>query len=75
LVHSGDFTLRGTEKEIKDFNEWLGTLKFKHKIIIAGNHDFAFEQNPEARSWITNATYLQDESIVIEGIKFYGSPW
>jgi 3',5'-cyclic AMP phosphodiesterase CpdA len=43
LVHSGDFTLRGTEKEIKDFNEWLGTLKFKHKIIIAGNHDFAFE--------------------------------
>jgi len=24
---------------------------------------------------IDNATYLQDEEVVIDGIKFYGSPW
>jgi 3',5'-cyclic AMP phosphodiesterase CpdA len=46
LVHSGDFTLRGREKEIKDFSAWLGELKIKHKIVIAGNHDLMFEDNP-----------------------------
>ena len=57
-------------------NEWVGTLPHKHKIIIAGNHDLAFEENPiAARSWITNAIYLQDESVTLEGLKFYGSPW
>jgi Icc-related predicted phosphoesterase len=28
-----------------------------------------------ARSIITNAIYLEDEAVVIEGLKFYGSPW
>ena len=28
-----------------------------------------------ARSWITNAHYLCDESLTLDGVKFYGSPW
>lgn len=76
LVHAGDLTPRGHEKDIKDVNDWLGTLPHKHKIMIAGNHDFEFEKNPiNARSWITNAHYLCDESLIIDGVKFYGSPW
>ena len=27
-----------------DFNNWLGTIPCRHKIIIAGNHDELFEK-------------------------------
>ena len=76
LLHCGDFSGRGSEQQIVNFNDWLGTLNFKHKIVIAGNHDFMFEKDPQkARSLLTNATYLQDSAIEIEGLKIYGSPW
>ena len=76
LIHAGDMTPRGEKKDLEKVNKWLGTLPHKHKIIIAGNHDFAFEKTPaEARSWFTNAIYLEDESITLEGLKIYGSPW
>ena len=61
LIVAGDFTGRGRPKEIQEFNRWLGTIPIKHKIVIAGNHDFAFEDNPEmARSWLTDCVYLED---------------
>jgi len=76
LLHCGDFSGRGEEKQIIDFNNWLGEQDFKHKIVIAGNHDFMFEREPEkAQNILSNATYLQDSYTVIEGIKIYGSPW
>lgn len=35
-----------------------------------------FEEDPAlACSLLTNATYLRDEETVINGIRFYGSPW
>ena len=38
----------GWPKEIKHFNDWLGTLNFKHKIVIAGNHDITFDSYKKA---------------------------
>ncbi len=75
LLHAGDATGRGGREEIGAFNAWLGSLPHRHKVIISGNHDFGFERNPEARSWITHAVYLQDEEVTIEGLRIYGSPW
>lgn len=44
LVHAGDCTNRGREKEIEEFVYWYQNLKgFDTKIFIAGNHDFGFE--------------------------------
>ncbi len=75
LLHAGDFSKRGREAEIIDFNAWLGTLPHKHKVVIAGNHDFGLETYPEkAHTWFTNAHYLNDSSIVLEGLKIWGSP-
>jgi len=75
-IHAGDITRSGKLSEIKHFNNYLSTLPHKHKIIIAGNHDWGFERSPdEARNLITNGTYLEDESVTINGFKFYGSPW
>jgi predicted phosphohydrolase len=75
LLHAGDCSKLGTREQIESFDRWLGTLPHPHKVVIAGNHDFAFEQDPEARSWITNATYLQDEGVEIGGLFLWGSPW
>lgn len=79
LIMSGDFLNYGTAIELIKFNAWLGVVKskFKHIVVVAGNHDRIFEQNlSHAKSLLTNAThYLQDEEATLEGIRIYGSPW
>lgn len=76
LIHAGDATMAGRPEEIDRFNEWLGTLPHRHKLFIAGNHDRLFEERPEeARKRITNALYLQDAEVVVEGLRIWGSPW
>lgn len=75
LVHAGDLTSRGTEPQIREFDAWLGALPHRRKVAIAGNHDFLFENEPErARALITGATYLENQGIIIEGIRLWGSP-
>lgn len=75
LLHAGDMSKRGKEPEIRDFDAWLGTLPHRYKVIIAGNHDFLFESDPTfAASLITNAIYLNDSEVTIEGLRIWGSP-
>ncbi len=51
-MHAGDFTNVGSLQNIVDFSAWLGKqTDFKHKIVIAGNHDLSFDPG----SWPTNA--------------------
>lgn len=73
LIHSGDFTIKGTRKEAESFNEWVGKLPHKHKIVIAGNGDSIMEQ-PDSEKILTNVIYLQEKMIEIEGLKIYGTP-
>jgi len=77
LVHAGDFTSTGLEQEVKSFNDWLGELDYKHKLVIAGNHELAFEQLPmfDKVQLLSNARYLEGEAITIDGINFWGGPW
>lgn len=77
IIHCGDFTSIGREHEIRNFFKWFSNLnQYKHKIIIAGNHDMMFESNGmHARSLVPpNVIYLQDNFINIEGYNFYGTP-
>ncbi|NJM06689.1 metallophosphoesterase [Candidatus Gracilibacteria bacterium] len=76
LVHAGDITRAGSIDDLDDFNTWLGTLPHRHKLYIAGNHDWCFfYQRAASVARVANAQYLQDESISIAGVLFYGSPW
>ena len=76
LLFAGDMSTLGRERTIKKFNDFLGRLPHPHKITIAGNHDFLFEKDTSfARSLITNAIYLEDSMVEIEGINIYGSPF
>lgn len=84
LCHTGDYsflprqsTLNKQIRELEDFNDKLARKAHNANIIlfVPGNHDFIFESNPDlAREILTNATVLMDEEIVIDGIKFYGTP-
>ncbi|MBW2962466.1 metallophosphatase domain-containing protein [Mesonia aestuariivivens] len=78
IIHAGDSTEGGTKRELKNFLKWFSALPFKHKIFIAGNHDFFLENisAPELHRLIPkNVTYLKDNGITIEGVKFWGSPY
>jgi len=77
ILHAGDISSRGTEKEIMKFLDWFGNLDYQHKVFIAGNHDFFFENNtPEEIAKIIppNITYLNDSGTEIAGVKIWGSP-
>lgn len=76
IIHAGDFTKLGKEIEVHYFLDWFCALPHQHKILIAGNHDFLFEEHPRfAKSLIPqNIHYLKDSGITIDGIKIWGSP-
>ncbi|NIR16687.1 MAG: metallophosphoesterase [Desulfobacterales bacterium] len=83
LVHAGDFCSHGNYEEVKRFGDWLRTLDYHHILFIAGNHDKTFEFDlekslkliPEETITGGKIHYLQDGYIVLQGVKFYGSPW
>ena len=76
LIHAGDVSGRGSEREVLDFLNWFSKLDYKHKIFIAGNHDWLFEKASSLAKDIIpeNIIYLNDSGIEIEGIKIWGSP-
>ncbi len=79
LVHAGDVSYRGRIWEVEEFIEWYAGLPFKNKIMIAGNHDFLFEQDPEKSKEILDRLgpdiiYLNDSGAEVEGLNLWGSP-
>lgn len=83
LTVSGDLTIRGNTNELNSFKLWLDSQPQKYKVVIAGNHDFCFQDSRqfEARAILSKrvlgeeVVYLQDEEATIEGVRFYGAPW
>ena len=70
-VHSGDFTMNGSEEEALDFMNWFCGLPYKHKIFICGNHDEClYGANIEGLD--PNVHFLCNSGVKIEGTKFYG---
>ena len=76
LIHAGDVSSMGREGEVKKFLDWFGAQPFRHRVFIAGNHDYLFENEPQQAALLIpdNVIYLNDSGITIEGIKIWGSP-
>jgi Icc-related predicted phosphoesterase len=77
IIHAGDMSRMGREKEVDDFLNWFAALPYTYKIFIAGNHDFFFERNSDSdisKLIPENVIYLNDTGITVEGIKIWGSP-
>lgn len=79
LLHSGDFSGRGTLPETKAFLQWFNKQPAKHKVFISGNHDWLGYEQPELFKEILKEypkiTYLEDTLVEVEGLKIYGYPW
>ncbi len=76
FVHAGDFTETGTLEELRAAAKWVNELPHRHKVIISGNHDWLFYNDPDrARSLFNDAHYLQDSEVTVEDLTFYGAPW
>lgn len=77
LVHSGDFAIsRNTRRDLLEFADWFLSLPHKHKVFIPGNHDWVFEFDEEsARRALKGVHILINEHVIIEGVKFYGTPY
>ena len=73
VVHSGDFTMNGSEQEALDFMNWFCDLPYPQKIFICGNHDECLYGATIDRL-DGNVHYLCNSGIEIEGLKFYGVP-
>jgi Icc-related predicted phosphoesterase len=79
IVHSGDISYRGRKWEVEEFLQWYSSLPFKNKIMIAGNHDFLFEESPAVADEMLEKEgqgiiYLNDSGVELDGLKFWGSP-
>jgi Icc-related predicted phosphoesterase len=85
LLHAGDISSRGYTQEIIDFMDWYDKINnYDHKVFIAGNHDFGFQDNSEKVKGLLTSyktiEYLQDELLMVgedygNMIKIWGSPW
>lgn len=77
FVHAGDMLRRGSLKELEPVAKWIRALPHRHKIVVAGNHDFCFERvRPHALDLLgPDVHYLEDSEVTLEGIRFWGSPW
>src|SRR5271156_2954417 len=70
LIHAGDFTMFSKSvRAIEDFNEWLGELPHRWKVIIPGNHEFFLEADPSRRCLLSNATVLIEEEVNLHGLR------
>lgn len=74
LLHAGDLTEQGRPEELIAVAAWLRQLPHRHKVVIAGNHDRGLER-PQGRDLLSGLTYLQDQSVTLDGLRLYGSPW
>jgi predicted phosphohydrolase len=78
IIHSGDISYAGTEKEVADFVEWFGALDYECKIFIAGNHDFCLERKSaeSIRQFLPdNCFYLCNSGVTVGNMRFWGIPF
>lgn len=76
LIFAGDLQGNQTTDDGTNFMEWLHRLPYPFKIIVFGNHDGHYDI---ASNYVLNNQYhdiviLNNNSLIYQGIKFFGSP-
>lgn len=91
VIIAGDITNYGQQEHVQATVDWLLNFPAPNKILVAGNHDLSldranydsFHKHPENTDLervndivhTEGITYLMNQSIVIDGITIYGSPY
>lgn len=76
LVFCGDICGPDRLESFVWLNDFMKEQPHKHKIAIPGNHDFLAQSDLSlVRSVMPDLHFLLDEELIIDGVKFYGTPW
>lgn len=83
LIVSGDICSSGDIWQFDNFVKWLKreSNKFQKAILVGGNHDWCFMRNRQLcvdtlkNEFGDKVIYLEDSEVIVNDIKFYGSPW
>ena len=67
LIHAGDLTNEGTVAEIQEQIDWLKSLEYRYKVVIAGNHDSYFD--PRSRKSVDKAAQI-DWGMPEDGLRY-----
>jgi predicted phosphodiesterase len=78
IIHAGDFTYHGEEKEVTKFLDWYEEQKAHYKILICGNHEVGVAKKP-FQELLQNCAdrgiqVLNNTHTFIEGLTIFGSP-
>ncbi|MGE0487941.1 MAG: metallophosphoesterase [Vulcanimicrobiota bacterium] len=66
LLHAGDLCNHGTKGEVKAFDAWLGRQPHRHKLFIAGNHDWPFYKHRRyAEMWVKHGINFMSSAMCI----------
>eukprot|EP00927_Polykrikos_kofoidii_P037365 TRINITY_DN31510_c0_g3_i1.p1 TRINITY_DN31510_c0_g3~~TRINITY_DN31510_c0_g3_i1.p1 ORF type:complete len:494 (-),score=59.00 TRINITY_DN31510_c0_g3_i1:282-1712(-) len=81
--HRIDTVKPAGEALLESFARWLGEQPFRHKVMVAGNHDLVLQGlgkqrvqeiiDGEARHG--RAVYLEHETVTLGGMRVFGSPF
>lgn len=80
LLHCGDLTTYGSERQLIEGRAWLASLPHADKVFVAGNHDRSIENwgVQRTREFFAeyNILYLEGNTThVVGGFKVWGGPW
>lgn len=77
FVHAGDLCRGGTLDELERGLAWVRSLPHPCKILVAGNHDWAFAREPTAARALVGegVVYLEDGGAEVGGLRAWGAPW
>lgn len=80
VIHSGDCSNSinpyVNSIEVGKFLQWYKDVPVPTKLLIAGNHDTSIEKRlfTKEEFAMNGIIYLENEDVVLDGVKFYGSP-
>ena len=74
LLYAGDLQANRFDNGVSFIN-WLNLLPIKYKVCTFGNHDFSYKETLKYSKKFDNTYFLVNESVEIEGLKIFGSPY
>jgi Icc-related predicted phosphoesterase len=79
LIHTGDATGMGREREVRAFAKWFEKQPALNKIYVPGNHELDLAKFlPMSKTWFEeecpSGIMLINQMVTIRGIKIFGSP-
>jgi predicted phosphohydrolase len=76
FIHAGDLCRGGDLDELRIAARWIRSLPHRYKLVVAGNHDWAFARDRVlALDALGEIAYLEDSEATLGGLRFFGSPW